>query len=143
LPQMVFSGARMTLLTSPVLPDWTKEVLWKAIQNTQLAYEDWVVRKEQDKGHPILRLYIELKDDGFSAEQVSQLVDEQLLELDKDYCDLREVTEEKPLVVSLLKKGSFENYQKAKQAAGADLAHLKPVHISPSEDVIKELTVTE
>jgi hypothetical protein len=45
----------------------------------------------------------------------------------------------RPLRVSLLPAGSFQRYYEEKQRSGADLAHLKPSHMNPSNAVIKEL----
>ena len=44
-----------------------------------------------------------------------------------------------PLQVSLLKTGSFEAYMKQKQREGADLAHIEPTHIQPSDQVMQRL----
>ena len=41
--------------------------------------------------------------------------------------------------VTLLPKGAFANYTSQRQAEGADLAHLKPPHINPSEKVLSLL----
>ena len=38
--------------------------------------------------------------------------------------------------VTLLPQGSFANYTAQRQAEGADLAHLKPPHINPSDKVL-------
>ena len=39
----------------------------------------------------------------------------------------------------LLPHGSFANYTSQRQAEGADLAHLKPPHINPSDKVLSLL----
>ena len=41
--------------------------------------------------------------------------------------------------VDLLPKGTFANYISQKQAEGADLAHLKPPHVNPSEKILSVL----
>ena len=43
--------------------------------------------------------------------------------------------------VELLPKGSFAKYTSQRQAEGADLAHLKPPHINPSDEVLTLLVV--
>lgn len=42
--------------------------------------------------------------------------------------------------VKLLSPGTFANYTAHRQAEGADLAHLKPPHIHPSNEVLTQLT---
>ncbi len=59
--------------------------------------------------------------------------------LDKDYSDLRKMTETEPLKVTLLNRGTFQKYLKGRQAAGFDLAHLKPPHINPPDTIIDDL----
>jgi len=41
--------------------------------------------------------------------------------------------------IELLPKGTFARYTARKQAEGADLAHLKPPHINPSDEVLSIL----
>ena len=41
--------------------------------------------------------------------------------------------------VNLLPRGAFANYTAQRQAEGADLAHLKPHHINPSDKVLSLL----
>jgi hypothetical protein len=40
---------------------------------------------------------------------------------------------------NLLPRGSFANYTTRRKAEGADLAHLKPPHVNPSNEVLTEL----
>jgi hypothetical protein len=43
------------------------------------------------------------------------------------------------LAVTLLYPGTFQAYMQEKQAMGADLSHLKPAHMNPSDDTIQML----
>ncbi len=45
----------------------------------------------------------------------------------------------KPVQVTLLPQGAFSSYMAQRQAEGADLNHLKPPHINPSDEVISLL----
>jgi len=44
-----------------------------------------------------------------------------------------------PIKVTLLKHGAFQEYYKAKQESGADLARRKPPRMNASEEIISEL----
>jgi hypothetical protein len=44
-----------------------------------------------------------------------------------------------PLRVSRLVNGTFRRYQEYQQRQGADMAHMKPPHMSPSEEQMKIL----
>jgi hypothetical protein len=48
-----------------------------------------------------------------------------------------------PLQVSLLSAGSFNRYYEARLEEGADLAHMKPPHMSPSDEVMSRLLQPE
>ena len=87
----------------------------------------------------MLHLYIELRDGGIQEREVAEHIDKQLDELDRNYHDLKFMAESHPLKVTLLGQGSFENYSSAKQAAGFDLAHLKPPRMNASDITIVEL----
>jgi hypothetical protein len=41
--------------------------------------------------------------------------------------------------VTLLSRGTFARFQKERQAAGYEVAHLKPMHMNPKAEVISRL----
>ncbi len=113
----------------------SEKVIWQAIENTGLAYEDWTVRKEA-KDEPALHLYIELKENGVAARQVAASVHEELKKLDPPYAELESFTGLRPLEVTLLSRNAFRLYKQRQQTFGADLTQLRPPHITPSDDII-------
>jgi|GEM_PF-36482 len=139
IPQMVFHARVDDMIDIAGFTRLTEKVIWQAIENTGLEYADWTVRKElRDK--PILHMYLELKENGhLSAEEVALSIHEQLKLLDAPYADLETFIGLRPLEVTLLPENTFKNYMLRKQAAGADLAHLKPPHINLSDGIIDEL----
>ena len=139
LPQMVFQSRADSIIDIAGFSRMDEKTIWRAIQDTGLPYEDWVARKEQVADRSILHIYIELKTDAVSQEEAGRMIGESLASLDSDYRDLVAVTADSPLVVTLLRPGSFSGYLQMKQAAGADLSHLKPPHINASDAVMKDL----
>jgi len=136
IPQMVFLSRVDDQIDIAGFTRLSEKVIWQAIENTGLAYEDWTVRKEV-KDEPILHLYIELKKDEYvTAEQVATSVHEELRKLDTPYAELGAFTGLRPLEVTLLPQNVFQLYKETRQAFGADLAQLKPSHINPSDDTI-------
>jgi hypothetical protein len=117
----------------------TEKVVWQAIENTGIPYEEWTVRKElRDK--PVLHLYLELKENGqIMPDEVATAVHEELARLDPPYADLEAFIGLRPLEVTLLPQNAFRGYLLRQQAAGADLAHLKPPHVNPSDSMLEEL----
>jgi len=136
IPQMVFHARVDDMIDIAGFTRLTERVIWQAIENTGLAYKEWTVRKEL-KGKPVLHLYLELKENGYiTPEQVAASVHEQLKRLDTPYADLESFIGLRPLEVTLLPQEAFQSYMLRQQAAGADLAHLKPPHINPSDGII-------
>ena len=117
----------------------TEKKIWQALENARLPYEDWVARKEAKEGKPMLHLYVEPKDDGFTAEHLTAAVHEQLKKLDSGWVEL-ETLGWQPLEVTFLPHGTFREYITRQQEQGADLAHLKPPHINPPEVIMQSLT---
>ena len=140
IPQMAFERRADDLIDFGVTR-LTEKVIWQAVENTGIPYEDWVARKEVEE-HMTLHLFIELKDSIANEADIEAAVDEQIKHLDSsfvathgdvgDYLNFR-------VEVTLLPKGAFSNYISQRRAEGAELAHLKPPHINPSDKVLSLL----
>ncbi len=139
LPQMNFVSRIDGLIDVGGFTRLTEKTIWQAIENSQVPYEEWTIRKEPVGGKPVLHLYLELRSGEIGVDHIAERVHESLKALDGPYRDLEEITGLKPLQVSLFSKGTFRRYYEERQAAGADLAHLKPPHVNASEAVIEGL----
>lgn len=139
LPQMVFYSRTDDLIDIGGSVRLDEKTIWRAIHNIELSYEDWSARKEYDQGKPILHIYLELLVDGFTGDQIAHLIDQQLIALDKNYSELRQMTQSEPIAVTLLRRGTFQEYLKGKQEAGSDLANLRPPHMNASDAIINDL----
>jgi len=139
IPQMEFYSRADDIIDFAAFTHafFTEKIIWQAIENSGLDYVDWVARKEAEE-IPKLHLYIETKECN-SEEAVVASIREQLRKLNKDYADLEDVFGLKPLKITLLPSGAFQEYISRQRAAGAELAHLKPPHINPSDSVIEAL----
>ncbi|HUV75466.1 MAG TPA: GH3 auxin-responsive promoter family protein [Dehalococcoidales bacterium] len=143
IPQMVFERRADDLLDF-VFIRLTEKTIWQAIENTGIAYEDWTAYKKP--GEPVLSLFIETKD-GYQGSDagIAAAVRQQLINADNgedtkslirsDFATMLDFKVE----VNLLPRGAFANYTAQRQAEGADLAHLKPPHINPSDKVLSLL----
>jgi hypothetical protein len=140
IPQMVFERRVDDLLDFDITR-LTEKTIWQAIENTGVPYEDWVARKEIDE-NMILHIYIELKGGIDSGTDMAASVKEQIARLDSSlagfYNDFSGSIDF-GVKITLLPKGTFANYTARRQAEGADLAHLKPPHINPSDEVLSLL----
>lgn len=142
IPQMIFERRADDLIDIGGFTRLTEKVIWQGIENTGVPYQDWTVRKEIGDDQPVLHIYIELKDKNSTDEDtLSAKIHDQLKKLDKDYANLELILNVKPLLVSLLPPDAFKKYMAARQTEGADLAHIKPPHINPSDSVLSLLGV--
>jgi len=137
-PQMVFHSRADEIIDIAGFTRLTEKTIWRAIQATGVAFTDWTVRKEVEEGKPVLHLYIELKHEENLAELRAEIHDN-LNELDEDYRNLGRILELDPLQLTRLSAGSFDRYYVLKREGGAELAHLKPPHVSPSAQSVGEL----
>ena len=143
IPQMVFDRRADDLLDFVTIR-LTEKSIWQAIENAGIAYEDWTARKKV--GEPALELFIELKD-GYQASEadIAAAVYEQIMNSNNDSYTTSPVHEDLTDMINfrveatLLPSGAFANYTSQRQAEGADLAHLKPPHINPSDKVLSLL----
>ncbi len=143
IPQMLFERRADDLLDF-VFVRLTERTIWQAIEDTQIPYEDWTAYKKA--GEPVLSLFIELKNDYQGNEaDVMATVREQIIKSDNDK-DTKSLIRDDfaaminfKVEINLLPHGAFANYIAQRQAEGADLAHLKPPHINPSDKVLSLL----
>ncbi len=139
LPSMVFASRDTDYIDLAGFTGLIDEKLvWQALENTGVPYVEWTARKEMREGHAILHLYFEPKG-SVSVEDATQRVHEELKALNPFYADLDRLIEMSPLRVTLLPPGTFVRFMEAQQAAGADLAHLKPPHMNAPSDTMADL----
>ena len=140
LPQMVFESRIDGIIDIAGFTRLTEKVIWRALENSGVPYNDWAVRKEATENQPVLHLYIEPKQASELDEiSISDTVHRHLSLLDNDYALLENMLNLKPLKVTILPQGTFQAYIEKQRAAGADLAHLKPPHVNPTEGQLSTL----
>ena len=62
-----------------------------------------------------------------------------LIETHEEYASFNGIMEINPIRVTSLAPGTYDKYLEAKQAEGAELGHLKPPRMQPSDQVIARL----
>ena len=146
IPQMVFERRADDLIDFGVVR-LTEKSIWHAIENTGIAYEDWIASKEP--GEPVLNLCIELKNGSrVSEEEIAEAVYQQIVKSGNGDHSTSQVIDDFAgfikfeVKVTLLPAGAFANYTARRRAEGADLAHLKPPHINPPNKVLSLLFAT-
>jgi len=138
LPQMVFESRVDDILDLSGLTRLDEKTIWQAISSCNIEYSEWTIRKELTNSEPALHLYIEPMT-YVDPEYLKDKIDCALQELNSEYKDYKNMLGFNPLKVTLLAKNTFLRYYQEQQEKGADLAHLKPDHISPADSVIEAL----
>ena len=143
IPQMLFER-RVDGVINFVVIQPTEKLIWEAIEHTGIAYKDWTSYKEP--GESVLHILIEPQNTFFGDTTIlAENIRSYILNTNNDdhrtTGTLEDLTEmfDFRVDVEILPLGSFDTYLSEKQAEGADLAHLKPPHLNPSEKILSVL----
>lgn len=139
LPQVAFHSRLDDVIDLASFTRLTEKTIWQVIEQSQIEYADWIVRKEMGRENPILHFYIELTSSQYDQERITQAIHENLKKLHPAYEDLEEMTGIKPVRITVLSPGTFKKYTAEKIASGADLAQCKPHHINPPQEAMETL----
>ena len=143
IPQMRFLARVDDQIDIAGFTRLSEKVIWQALENSGIAYENWTARKETRAGKPELRIYVEpKKGTRLSADEAAALIHTELKKLDQPYAELEDFTGLRPLTVAVLPQGAFKLYKLKQQSAGAELAHLSPPHLNASDGTIDFLSET-
>jgi hypothetical protein len=140
IPQIVFYSRADNILDIAGFTRLTEKTIWQAIENMGMTYKDWTSRIENQE-QPVLSIYLELDTKDQSAEEIARKIHQQLKILDSDYDSVESLLGMKPVKVTLLTPGSFQNYAETRQAAGSGQGQLKPPHINPTDRMLELLTI--
>jgi hypothetical protein len=140
LPQFRFYSRGDDLIDLSNFVRFTEKSLWQSIEAADIDYVDWIAKKDVENGKPYLHLYIEFPhSDHMPLSQVHDIIEEKIRENHSEYAGLEEVMGDHNLEISELPNGAFKHYIESQQAAGADLAHIKPPHMQPKDSIFKKL----
>jgi hypothetical protein len=140
LPQVQFYSRADDIIDIGSYLRLTERDIWETLIDTGLKFTEWSANKEIKDGNPVIQLYIELKGSTEkSNEEILDLLDQTFTNRFQEYRDIKNDLGIHPLRFTRLPEGSFNTYVKSKLAAGADLAHLKPPHMRPSPESLKNL----
>jgi len=147
-PQMVFERRADDLIDIAGFGRLTERVIWEAVETSAVPYIDWTARKELVGEQAVLHIYLEpARLPAPSEAAFTAALYRRFRELDKQYNfniysifgAEEEPPADLPLRVTYLPTGAFSRYILRRQNEGADLGHLKPPHINPSDAVIANL----
>lgn len=140
LPQIRFYSRCDDIIDLGGLVRLTEKAIWFVIEACKFKYVDWIARKEDADGKPILHLYLELPEgDPTPIEKIEEDLRVKFRAMNNEFGDFEQMLGKEHFIVTRIKDGAFAKYMEEQRAAGADLAHLKPTHMQAPEKVIKRL----
>jgi hypothetical protein len=139
LPQMVMESRVDDIIDLGSLVLLTERAIWQAIGYLGLSLVDWTARKEYMplNKHPIIQMCVEGGD--LNEEQLAIDLHSALLACVEDYRTYFSIMNTNPFKVTKLAAGTFRRYLEEKQAEGADIGHLKPPRMQPSQPIVARL----
>jgi hypothetical protein len=135
IPQMVFDRRADDLLDFATIR-LSEKTIWKAIENVNLPYRDWIAYKKP--GDLTLQILIEPNEEiHINKRELEKLLYSQIIKTEieafsgsQSHLDAIKTTKME-ISVTVLPNGTFARYMAHRQAEGADLAHIKPPHVNP------------
>ena len=118
LPRLSFVDRIPTVIDIAGFTRITEGMIADVIKLSGLSVADWVAAKEfSSNRRPFLHLYVEIKKEALESFAVSQQILTEHLSVyfkcfDNDYSDLKRLLGIEPLVVTILRCGTIEAYQK-------------------------------
>ena len=106
------------------------------IKLSNLPICNWVATKEyNDKNRPYLHMYVELEKDALvkqamSADILKELLSTYFKYIDQDYRDLKKILGMDPLVVTMLRCGTFQKYE---EKTGKKMRQMRPSYYDLKE----------
>ncbi len=140
LPQFRLYSRTDDIIDIGAIARITEAQIAQSLEYTRLPYVDWVARKEENEEEVFLHIYLELKNnDGVSEQDLCAILREALIKNVPEFPDLEELLGCEHLRITELVPGSYAYYKDFQLKVGADLAHLKPPHIQPSDAIMNVL----
>lgn len=140
LPQFRLYSRTDSLIDIGAIARLTEVQIAQSIESTQLKYEDWVARKEGKNGDMYLHIYVELKDSKDLPDcELHAKIRNGLLQYVPEFPDMEELLGSNHLQITRLAPGSWKYYKEFQKKLGADLMHLKPPRIQPTDALMNIL----
>ncbi|MFQ6026365.1 MAG: GH3 auxin-responsive promoter family protein [Dehalococcoidia bacterium] len=138
LPQIEFEARCDDRIDLAGFTRMDEKTLWEALGDVQAGCADWIVRKEQQEGKPLLHLYGEFKGE-LTGQEIATILDRALKEKDPFYQDLQQMLGIFPLRVTRLADGTFDRYYDLQLKRERPLTERRPSRMNAADDCLAEL----
>jgi hypothetical protein len=113
LPQVKYLDRVNNIIDLAGFTRITKQILGDAIKLSDCKINHWTAAKEYGENRPYIHLYFE-NDSEYDINVIKNAINTKLMELDQDYRDVHTMLGYDPLILTAVKKGSFEKLEKTK-----------------------------
>ena len=138
LPQIVVESRADDLIDLSSLVWLTERSIWQAFGKLDLPYTNWVARKEiSPTDGPVVHIYLE--DGTHDTRPLADALHGALLETMEDYATYHRIMGRNPVRATALAPDTFRGYMEEKRLEGAELGHLKPPRMQPSDAAMARL----
>jgi hypothetical protein len=143
LPQIVVESRVDDLIDLGSMVRLTERSLWAALARLDVQSTNWVAGKDASESEgPLVRIYIEGEEGQYGDLATDLHV--ALMDTMEDYRTTFGIVHTNPVRVTYLAPGTHAAYTDLRRAEGAELAHLKPPRMQPSQATLnKLLTLSE
>lgn len=138
LPQMVFESRADDLIDIAGFTRVSEKTVTQALVGAGIDCEGWTIRKEIKEGKSALHLYLELNN-GNAGTDLAPLLHSELMKADPGYHDLAAMMEIRPLQITELRSGTFQDYYHEMEQSGSQLARRRPPRMNATDDIIAAL----
>lgn len=138
LPQFMLKGRADKLIDIGNFTRIDEKTIWQALEASGIRYNNWMARKENEGGEPILSLYLDCPN-STDEQALKDLIDKKLMEVDASYRSLREMVSSNPLRLKLLQPGILSRWEKEMLKNGRDFNWVKDQRMQAIDEVIEDV----
>jgi len=128
LPMIRFFSRADNVINLSGMIRLNEKACWRVLEKSGVQYKDWLVTKEVRDEKIFIRFYVETFE---PRRRVRNRLRKAAAKTVATFEEIPEVLGYNPLDVSILTEGTFARYRSEREAEGADLGQIKPMHVNP------------
>ncbi len=110
LPQVKYLDRVSNMIDLSGFTRITKQLVGDALKLENISPNSWTACKEFGESTPFLSIYLE-NEEGLAYKEIYSRVNNRMRDMDPDYKDVHELLGHDPLKITVLKSGTFKQYE--------------------------------
>jgi phenylacetate-coenzyme A ligase PaaK-like adenylate-forming protein len=128
LPMIRFFSRADNVINLSGMIRLNEKACWRVMEDSGVNYKDWMVTKEVRDEKIFIHFYVETFE---PRRRVLNRMRKAAARTVATFDEIPEVLGYNPLDVTILTEGTFVRYRSEREAEGADLGQIKPMHVNP------------